>query len=171
MMKAKAGFKRSLEGVNNLEKDYFKQIRQWLRQDEDTSVNTVMFLERMKKEIKRSLKVTIDTLKHPESQGAYRRRNRSSVQAYPSLPPFTEEVTEESSTNETVKWVNESCDRATKADSNTVINMNPPDYSQSIDPRQNIIQGNPQILHNQHLSHGAHQCRPRLTHNIMGPQQ
>ena len=31
MMKAKAGLKRALEKVNNLEKDDFKQIKQWLK--------------------------------------------------------------------------------------------------------------------------------------------
>ena len=69
MVDAKAGLKRALEKVNNLEKDDFKQVRQWLEKDEDISVNTVMFFERMKKEIKRSLKVTIDTIKYPESLG------------------------------------------------------------------------------------------------------
>ena len=83
MVGDKAGLKRALEKVNNLEKDDFKQVKQWLEKDEDISVNTVMFFERMKKEIKRSLRVTVDTIKHPESLGAYRRRHRSSVQAYP----------------------------------------------------------------------------------------
>ena len=64
-----------------------------------------MFFERMRKEIKRSLKVTIDTIKRPESLGA-RRRNKSAVQIYPSLPT-TVEVTEEDSTNKTLKWVKE----------------------------------------------------------------
>ena len=101
MIDAKAGLKRALEKANSLEKENFKQLKYWLRDDEDTIANTVMFFERMRKEIKRSLKVTIDTIKRPESLGA-RRRNRSSVQVYPSLPT-TEEVTEEDSTNETLK--------------------------------------------------------------------
>ena len=49
MIGAKAGLKRALEKVNNLEKDDFKQVKQWLKKDEDISVNTVMFFERMKK--------------------------------------------------------------------------------------------------------------------------
>ena len=157
MMKAKAGLKRALEKANNLEKDDFRQIKQWLRKDEDTSVITVMFLERMRKEIKRSLKVTIDTINHPESLGAYRRRHRSSVQAYPSLPA-TLEVTEESSTIETEKWVNDNCDRTLRTNSNAAIK--PPVYSQTIEPSQNIIKDNSQMLQNQHPSHDAHQPEP-----------
>ena len=52
---AKAGLKRALGIANNLEKEKFKIVRQWLRNDEDVSANTVMFFERMRKEIKRSL--------------------------------------------------------------------------------------------------------------------
>ena len=74
--------------------------------------------------------------------------------------PTTEEVTEETSTNETKKWVNDSCDRTTRIDTKAAMNMKPPDYDQSIEPRQNMIQGNPQMLHNQHLSYGAHQPVP-----------
>ena len=88
------------------------------------------FFERMKKEIKRSLKVTIATIKHPENLGANRKRNRSSVQAYPSLPT-TEEVTEEDSTNETLKWVNNNGDRTTSIDTKEVMGEKPPDYDQS----------------------------------------
>ena len=131
MVGAKAGLKRALEKVSNLEKDDFKQVKQWLEKDEDISVNTVMFFERMKKEIKRSLRVTLDTIKHPESLGANRKRNRSSVQAYPTLPT-TEEVTEETSTNETEKWVNDSCDRTTRTDTKEAMSTKPPDYDQSI---------------------------------------
>ena len=118
-----------------------------------------MFFERMKKEIKRSLRVTVDTIKHPESLGANRKRNRSSVQAYPTLPT-TAEVTEETSTNETEKWVNDSCDWTTRIDTKEAMSTKPPDYDQSIKSRQNMTQGNPQMLHNQHLSHGAHQPEP-----------
>ena len=117
----------------------------------------------MRKEIKRSLKVTIDTINHPESLGAYRRRHRSSVQAYPSLPA-TLEVTEESSTNKTKKWVDDNCDKASRANTNAAINMKPPEYSQLTEPSQNMIQSNPQILQNQHLSHVTHQPEPPALH-------
>ena len=66
----------------------------------------------MIKEIKRSLKVTVDTIQHPESLGA-RRREKSAVQIYPSLPS-TVEITEEDSTNKTLKWVNNTNERETK---------------------------------------------------------
>ena len=45
MVDAKAGLKRALEKVKNLEKDNFKQIKHWLRKDEDISAYTVMFLK------------------------------------------------------------------------------------------------------------------------------
>ena len=69
MVDAKAGLKRALEKANSLEKENFKLLKYWLKDDEDTSANTVMFFERMRKEIKRSLKVTVDTIKRPESLG------------------------------------------------------------------------------------------------------
>ena len=99
---AKAGLKRALGIANNLEKDKFKIIRQWLRYDDDTSANTIMFFERVRKEIKRSLKVTVDTIKHPGSLGA-KRKDTGASQMYPSLPPTTE-MTEE---DKTLKWVND----------------------------------------------------------------
>ena len=40
---AKAGLKRALGIANNLEREKFKIVRQWLRNDEDVSANTVMF--------------------------------------------------------------------------------------------------------------------------------
>ena len=55
MVDAKAGLKRALEKANSLEKENFKLLKYWLKDDEDTSANTVMFFERMRKEIKRSL--------------------------------------------------------------------------------------------------------------------
>ena len=76
MTDAKAGLKRALEKANSLEKENFRLLKDWLRDDEDTSANTVMFFERMRKEIKRSLKVTIDMIKRPESLGA-RKKDRS----------------------------------------------------------------------------------------------
>ena len=139
MVDAKAGLKRALEKVKNLEKDNFKQIKHWLRKDEDISAYTVMFFERMKKEIKRSLKVTVDTIKYPESLGAKRKRNRSSVQVCPSLPT-KEEVTEENSTSDTVKWVNSNCNRTTKMDNKEVMSTKPPDYDQSEKSHQNMVQ-------------------------------
>ena len=120
----------------------------------------VMFFERMKKEIKRSLKVTIDTIKRPESLGA-RRRNRSSVQVYPSLPT-TEEVTEEDSTNETLKWVNNNNDRTTRINTKEIIGTKPPDYEQSEKSRQNMIQSNPPVGPNQHLIQDAYQLAPPI---------
>ena len=54
---AKAGLKRALEKANSLEKENFKVLKYWLKNDEDISANAVMFFERMRKEIKRSLKV------------------------------------------------------------------------------------------------------------------
>ena len=103
MVDAKAGLKRALEKANYLEKDNFKLLKYWLKDDEDTSANTVRFFERMRKEIKRSLKVTGDTIKHPDSLGA-RRKEKTTAQIYPSLPSSVE-VTEEDST---LKWVNNS---------------------------------------------------------------
>ena len=96
-----------------------------------------MFFERMRKEIKRSLKVTIDTIKHPESLGA-RRREKSAVQIYPSLPS-TVEIIEEDSTNKTLKWVNNSNERETKDDAKVTMSMSPPNYEQSERTRKNII--------------------------------
>ena len=117
-------------------------MKHWLRKDEDTSTYTVLFFDRMKKEIKRSLKVTIDAIKHPESLGARRKRNRSSVQVYPSLPT-TEEVTEENTTSETAKWVNNTCTRTTKMDNKEVMSTSPPDYDQSEKSHQNVVQEPP----------------------------
>ena len=54
---------------------------------------------------------------------------------------------------------------ATRIDTKAAMNMKPPDYDQSIEPRQNMIQGNPQMLHNQHLNHGAYQPVP-LAYNM-----
>ena len=88
----------------------------------------------MRKEIKRSLKVIGDTIKHPESLGA-RRREKSAVQIYPSLPS-TVETTEEDST---LKWVNNSNKIEAKEKGNTVISMSPPNYEQSEKTRKNII--------------------------------
>ena len=101
-------------------------MKSWLKDDEDTSPNTVMFFERMRKEIKRSLKVTIDTIKRPESLGA-RRRDKAATQMYPSLPT-TVEITEEDSTNKTLKWVNDSSGRVTGLDKKVTVSMDPPNY-------------------------------------------
>ena len=87
----------------------------------------------MRKEIKRSLTVTGDTIKHPDSLGA-RRREKSTVQIYPSLPS-TVEVTEEDST---LKWVNNSSKIETKDKVKTMMSMSPPNYEQSEKTRKNI---------------------------------
>ena len=94
----------------------------------------------MKKEIKRSIKVTIETIKHPESLGAKRKQNRSSTQMYPSLPTIIE-VTEEVTTNDTAKWVNNNCTGTTKTDNKEVMSTRPPDYVQSEKSHQNTVQG------------------------------
>ena len=96
-----------------------------------------MFFERMRKEIKRSLKVTIDTIKLPENLGA-RKKDRSSVQIYPSLPT-ADEVTEEDSTKKTLKWVNNTGDGATKNNAKVTISTDPPDYEQSERSRKHIV--------------------------------
>ena len=83
------------------------------------------------KEIKRSLKVTGDTIKHPDSLGA-RRKEKTTEQIYPSLPS-TVEVTEEDST---LKWVNNSKTEA-KDKRRNVITQNPPDYEQSEETQKN----------------------------------
>ena len=88
--------------TNKLEKDKFKVVRQWLRYDDDTASNTVMFFERVRKDIKRSLKVTMDKIQHPGSLGA-RRKTTAMPQMYPALPTETE-MTEE---DKTLKWVND----------------------------------------------------------------
>ena len=129
MIDAKVGLKRALEKANYLEKENFKLLKYWLKNDEDTSANTVMFFERMRKEIKRSLKVTGDTIKHTESLGA-RRREKSAVQIYPSLPS-TVDITEEDSTNKTLKWVNNSNKIETKHNGKIVMRTSPPNYEQS----------------------------------------
>ena len=99
---AKAGLKRALGMTNKLEKDKFKVVRQWLRYDDDIASNTVMFFERVRKDIKRSLKVTMDKIQHPGSLGA-RRKSTAMPQMYPALPTETE-MTEE---DKTLKWVND----------------------------------------------------------------
>ena len=147
MVDAKAGLKRALEKANYLEKDNFKLLKYWLKNDEDTSADTVRFFERMRKEIKRSLKVTGDTIKHPDNLGA-RRREKSTVQIYPSLPS-TVEVTEEDST---LKWVNNSKTEA-KDKRRNVITQNPPDYEQSEETQKNTANTVHPGGSNQHMSH------------------
>ena len=48
----------------------------------------------------------------------------------------------------------------------------PPEYDQSIKSRQNMTQGDPQMLHNQHFRHGANQPMP-IVYNMQynGPRQ
>ena len=95
-----------------------------------------MFFERMRKEIKRSLKVTIDTIKHPESLGA-RRRDNGTTRIYPSLPT-TIEITEE---DKTLKWVNDTS-KITGHANKAKANRDPPDYEVSEDSQRNAIQVN-----------------------------
>ena len=93
-----------------------------------------MFFERMRKEIKRSLKVTMDTIKRPESLGA-RRKDKATSRMYPSLPT-TVEITEE---DKTLKWVNDSSRITAHVDKATV-NRDPPDYELSEESRKTAIQ-------------------------------
>ena len=75
-------------------------MKQWLEKDEKIFVSTKDFFHRTKKEMKRSLKLTITRAKHPEGLGARPRRNKSSARAYPTLPT-TEEEADENETNKT----------------------------------------------------------------------
>ena len=102
LTRAKAGLKKALGMTNKLEKDKFKIIRQWLRYDDDTASITVMFFERVRKDIKRSLKVTMEKMEHSGSLGA-RRKTTTMPQMYPTLPTEAE-MTEE---DKTLKWVND----------------------------------------------------------------
>ena len=133
---AKAGLKRALEKANSLEKENFKLLKYWLKNDEDISANAVMFFERMRKEIKRSLKVTMDTIKHPESLGA-RRRDNTTSRMYPSLPT-TVEITEE---DKTLKWVNDTS-KITDHVNKATANRDPPNYELSEESRRTAIQVN-----------------------------
>ena len=118
-----------------------------------------MFFERMKKEIKRSLKVTTDKIKHPESLGANRKRDRSLIRAYPTLPT-TEEVADETGTNETEKWVNNSSINKVavrRANIEETMNSKPPDYDQSVRSQNGVAQGNHQMQYNQQFNQGMYQ--------------
>ena len=53
----------------------------------------------------------------------------------------------------------------TRTDTKEAMSTKPPDYDQSIKSRQNMTQGNPQMLHNQHFDHGAYQPMP-LVYNM-----
>ena len=48
----------------------------------------------------------------------------------------------------------------TRTDTKEAMSTKPPDYDQSIRSRQNMTQGNPQMLQNQHFDHGAYQPMP-----------
>ena len=67
---AKIYFKKALEKVSDLGQDNYKQLKQWLEKDEKTFVSTLEFFNRMRKEIKRSQKLTADKIKNPGSLGA-----------------------------------------------------------------------------------------------------
>ena len=83
---AKIYLKKALEKVSDLGQDNYKQLKQWLEKDEKTFVCRIDFFNRMRKEIKRSLKLTADKLKNPGSLRAKPKRDRSSNRAYPTLP-------------------------------------------------------------------------------------
>ena len=90
----------------------------------------------MRKEIKRSLKVTSDKIKNPGSLGAYRKRDRSLKRAYPTLPT-TEEEADDAGTKQTEEWVNNSSiNKAAMrgADNGESVNSKPPDYDHLIRP-------------------------------------
>ena len=55
---AKIGLKKTLEKVNGLRQDNYKQLKQWLIKDENTFMNTVKFFDKVGIEIKRSLQLT-----------------------------------------------------------------------------------------------------------------
>ena len=74
--------------------------------------------------------------------------------------PTTEEVTEEDSTNKTLKWVNNSSDRATRNNAKVTISMKPPDYEQSEKSRKNMIQNSHPTGPDQHLIQDACQSAP-----------
>ena len=99
---AKIYLKKALEKVSNLGQDSYRQLKQWLEKDENTFVWTVEFFSRMRKEIKRSLKLTADKIKNPGSLGAQPKRDRSSKRAYPTLHT-TEEEADDAGTNKTEK--------------------------------------------------------------------
>ena len=62
------------------------------------------------------------------------------------------------------------CDRKTKTDIEKAMSTKPPDYDQSVKTHQNMTQGNPQILYNQHLEHGAYQpTAPMYNMQYAGP--
>ena len=97
-------------------------------------MNIIEFFNRMRKEIKRSLKLTADKIKNPGSLGAKPKRDRSSKRAYPTLPT-TEEEADEAGTDKAEKWVNNnSINRTARKGGNTEedANSKPPNYDQSL---------------------------------------
>ena len=80
-------------------------MKQWLEKDEKTFACTKDFFHRTKKEMKRSLKLTVEKIKKPGSLGARPKRGRSSTRAYPTLPT-TEEEADDAETDKTENWVN-----------------------------------------------------------------
>ena len=144
-MMLKLTLKKTIEKISDLEQDNYKHLKQWLEKDEKTFVSTKNFFHRTKKEMKRSLKLTITKAMHPEGTGARPRRGKSSTRAYPTLPT-TEEEADENETNKTKNWVdNKSINRAAKKEVNTKedVNTKPPDYDQSIGCPHNTAQANP----------------------------
>ena len=71
---AKIHLKRSLEKSSELSKDNFKLVRQWLEKDENTLVLTRDFLHKIRNEMKRTFKLTLNKIKNPGSLGLIQRR-------------------------------------------------------------------------------------------------
>ena len=67
MSEAKVSLKRALEKSSVLRKDNYEQVKQWLKKDEDTLILTIGFLHKMRQEIKRSLKLTVEKIKQKKS--------------------------------------------------------------------------------------------------------
>ena len=114
----------------------------------------------MRKEIKRSLKLTADKIKNPGSLGARPKRDRSSKRAHSTLPT-TEEEADETGTNETEKWLNNSSiNKAAMrgADTEEAMNSKPPDYDQSLGLQHRAAQVNSQMQYNLQLNQGM--CQP-----------
>ena len=80
-------------------------MKQLLEKNDKIIVSTKDFFHRTKKEMKRSLKLTITKVKHPEGLGTRPRRGKSLTRAYPTLPT-TEEETDETENDKTKNWVN-----------------------------------------------------------------
>ena len=129
-------------------------MKQWLEKDEKIFVSTRNFFHRTKKEMKRSLKLTVERAKLPRGLGAKPKRDRSSTRAYPMLPT-TEEEEDESETNKTKNWINnKSINRTAKKEGKDDVNTKAPDYDQSIGFPHRAAQVNPQMQYNLQFNQG-----------------